>query len=117
MLRLVTIAMTCSTLASLWKFQYFRRPIYNPVEYGCSFFAKLSWKKNVVFEKIFVFYKKYIICRRKCFYMGKKFYIKKYFSWKKTFFTEKNINENVKKIYLIWKIYFYTENVCAAYKI
>ena len=27
-----------------------------------------------------------------------------------TFFTEKNINENVKDIYLIWKICFYTEN-------
>ena len=28
----VTIAMICSTLASLWKSQYFQRPIYNPVE-------------------------------------------------------------------------------------
>ena len=25
--------MICSTLASLWKFQYFRMPIYNPVEH------------------------------------------------------------------------------------
>ena len=25
--------MICSTLASLWKFQYFRRPVYNPVEH------------------------------------------------------------------------------------
>ena len=32
---------------------------------------------------------------------------------KKTFFTEKNINENVKYIYLISEIYFYTKNVCA----
>ena len=39
--------------------------------------------------------------------MGKKFY-----NEKKTFFTEKNINENVKNIYLISKIYFYIENVC-----
>ena len=31
--------------------------------YGCSFVAKLSWKK------ICVFYKIYIICRKKCFYM------------------------------------------------
>ena len=30
--------------------------------------------------------------------------------WKKKFI-EKNINENVKKIYLISEIYFYTENV------
>ena len=31
-LRVVTIAMICSTLASLWKFQNFWRLIYNPVE-------------------------------------------------------------------------------------
>ena len=31
--------------------------------YGCSFVAKLSWKKKCVFYKI------YIICRKKCFYM------------------------------------------------
>ena len=29
----VTIAMIYFNLASLWKFQYFRRPIYNPVEH------------------------------------------------------------------------------------
>ena len=29
----VTIAMIYSTLASLWKFQYFRMPTYNPVEH------------------------------------------------------------------------------------
>ena len=39
------------------------------------------------------------------------------FLLKKTFFTEKNLNENVKNIYLIWKIYFYTENVCFTNKI
>ena len=33
--------------------------------------------------------------------MGKKFCNEKSFSLKKTFFTEKNINENVKNIYLI----------------
>ena len=36
----------------------------------------------------------------------------------KSFFTEKdNINENVKTIYLISKIYFYTEHVCVTNKI
>ena len=39
------------------------------------------------------------------------------FYWKKTFFTEKNINENVKNVYLISEIYFYTENVCVTNKI
>ena len=32
-LRVVTITMICPTLASLWKFQYFWRLIYNPVEH------------------------------------------------------------------------------------
>ena len=38
----VTIAMICSTLASLWKSQYFQGPIYNPVEdlYG-AYIAKI----------------------------------------------------------------------------
>ena len=30
-LRVVTIAMTCSTLASIWKFQYIRKPVYEGV--------------------------------------------------------------------------------------
>ena len=36
---------------------------------------------------------------------------------KKTFFTEKNMNENVKNMYLISEIYFYTENIFVANKI
>ena len=37
----VTIAMICSNLVSLWKFQHFRRPIYNPVEHiWWSFYCK-----------------------------------------------------------------------------
>ena len=51
------------------------------------------------------------------FLYEKKFYNEKSFYWKKFFFTEKNINENVKNIYLISKIYFYTENVCVTNKI
>ena len=85
--------------------------------YGCSFVAKLSWKKIFFGKNICVFYKVYIICRKKCFYMEKKFYNENVFYWKKTFFTEKNINENVKNIYLISEIYFYTENVCVTNKI
>ena len=50
------------------------------------------------------------------FFMEKKFYNENFFT-EKTFFTEKNINENVKNIYLISKIYFYTENVCVTNKI
>ena len=66
--------------------------------YGCSFVAKLSWKKNQ--EKIFGFFTKYTLIAEKMFLYGKKV------------FTEKNRNENVKNIYLIWEICFYTENVC-----
>ena len=39
------------------------------------------------------------------------------FLTEKTFFTEKKINGNVKYIYLMSKIYFYTENVCVTNKI
>ena len=35
----------------------------------------------------------------------------------KNFFTEKNINEDVKNMYLISKIYFYTENICVTNKV
>ena len=48
--------------------------------------------------------------------MEKKFYNEKCFYGKKTFLTDKNINENVKNTYLISKIYFYTENICATNK-
>ena len=51
------------------------------------------------------------------FLYEKKFYNEKCFYCKKRFFAEKNINENVKTIYLISKIYFYTENVCVTNKI
>ena len=81
------------------------RYLKSTVAYGCSFVTKLSWKKKVLKKNVYVFYKIYIICRKKCFYMEKKK------------FTEKNINENVRKIYLISEIYFYTENVCVTNKI
>ena len=84
--------------------------------YFCSYGAKVE-KKIFFWKNICVFYKIYIICRKKCFYMEKKFYNENVFYWKKTFFTEKNINENVKNLYLISEIYFYAENVCVTNKI
>ena len=49
----VTIAMICSNLASLWKFQYFRSSIYNPVEYlWWSFYCKNSKSLNIFTEKL-----------------------------------------------------------------
>ena len=50
--------------------------------------------------------------------MEKKCFILKIFVFtEKNFFTEKNINENVKNIYLTSEIYFYAENVCATNQI
>ena len=68
-------------------------------DYGCSFVAKLSWK-------IFEFFTEYTL-----------FAEKNIFILKKAFFTEKNIYENVKNIYLIWEKLFYKENVCDTNKI
>ena len=39
------------------------------------------------------------------------------FLYAKNFFTEKNTNENLKNIYLISEIYFYTKIVCVTNKI
>ena len=51
-LRVVTIAMTCSTLASLWKFQYFRRPVYNPVGHlWWSFYCENSKQLSIFTKK------------------------------------------------------------------
>ena len=88
----------------------------NCVEYGCSFVAKLSWKKNFFFEKFFVFFTKYTLFGEKSTFTWKKSFILKFFT-EKTFFAEKNIYENVKSMYLIWEIYFYTENVSITNKI
>ena len=49
--------------------------------------------------------------------MGKKFYNEKLFTEKNPFFTEKNIIEKVKNVYLILEINFYTENVYVTNKI
>ena len=49
----VTIAMICSSLALLWKFQYFRRSIYNPVEYlWWSFYCKNSEPLSIFTKKL-----------------------------------------------------------------
>ena len=57
--------------------------------YGCSFVAKLSWKKKNIFLNICVFYKIYIICRKKCSYLEKKFYNEKNILLKKKFLHRK----------------------------
>ena len=85
--------------------------------YGCSFVAKLSWKRKIFFlKKSLCFLQNIHYLQKKCLYKEKRFYWK-IFLLKKTFLTEKNINENVKNLDLIWKICFYTENVCVTNKI
>ena len=80
------------------------------------FVAKLSWIFFFFLKKIYVFFTKYTLFAEKMFLYGKKVLYWKILLLKKTLFTEKNINENVKK-YLIWEIYFYVENVCVTNKI
>ena len=53
-----------------------------------------------------MFFTKYTLFAEKNVFIWKKSFILKIFLLKKTFFTEKNINENVKNMYLISKIYF-----------
>ena len=65
-----------------------------------------------------MFFTKYTLFPEKNVFIWKKsFTMKNFFNEKIFFFTEKNINENVKNIYLISKIYFYTENICVTNKI
>ena len=74
-LRVVTIVMICFTLPSFWKFQYFRRPVYNPVEdLWWSFYCENSKPLRIFTKKL----------RRRCslgfntlqtIYFFKEFYI------------------------------------------
>ena len=65
-----------------------RTPFKSTVSYGCSFVAKLSWKKNF-FEKI-CFLQNIHYLQVKCFYMEKKkFNIENFFTEKNFFYGEK----------------------------
>ena len=75
------------------------------MKYGCSFVGKLSWKKIFFWKN--VFYKIYIVCRKNVFIWKKRFYIEK------LFFTDKNINENVKNIYLSFEKYIFMQKMFA----
>ena len=77
---------------------------------------KLKKKNCFFFEKIFVFFTKYTLFADKNVFIWKKVLKCKIFLLKEAF-TKKNINENVKNIYFISEIYFYTENVCVTNKI
>ena len=60
-----------------WKYQQMQtQSLYR---YGCSFVAKLSWKKNYFFEKIYAFYKITLFAEKMFLYGKKKFYIENFF--------------------------------------
>ena len=49
MLRVLTIVMTCFILASIWKFQYFWTPVYNPAKHlWCSFYGENSKQLSIL---------------------------------------------------------------------
>ena len=74
-------------------------------EYGCSFVAKLSWKKKFFFfGKNICFLQNVHYLQKKLILYGKKVYID-FFLLKKLFW------QKTKKIYLIWEIFFYPENI------
>ena len=66
--------------------------------------------KKIILKYIKAFFATYTLFAKKNFYIEKKFLNEIFFYWKKLFFTEKNLNENIKNIYLISEIYYYTEN-------
>ena len=63
-LRVVTMARICSTLASLWKFQYFKRGIYDPVK---NLWWCIYWENS---KPLSIFTRK---LHRKCSSEGSKF--------------------------------------------
>ena len=58
-----------------------------------------------------MFFTKYTLLAEKMLLYGKKSFIMKKLFIEKNFFYRENINEDVKNIYLISEIYFYTKNV------
>ena len=90
--------------------------LYTAFDYGCSFVAKLSWKKYIYILKKYVFYKIYIVCKKNVF-IWKKSFILHFFLLKKTFFYREKYKWKCRNIYLIWEIYFYAENACVTNKL
>ena len=92
------------------------------VLYGCSFVAKLSWKKKIFFLKKYLCFWQNIHYRKKCFLMEKSFILKTFFTEKKNFYREKykwkckKYISHLKNIFLyrkclFYKILFYKQNV------
>ena len=60
------------------------------INYGCSFVAKLSWKKTYFFEKIHVFFTKYTLFEENMFLYEKSIILKKFFT-ENNFFLQRKI--------------------------
>ena len=72
--------------------------------YGCSFVAKLSWKKLFFFKKIFVFFTKYTLFAEKNSFIRKKNYID-------SFLLKKLFLRKMKKIYVSFEKYFFIQKI------
>ena len=83
------------------------------VMYGCSFVAKLSWKKIFFLKTYLFFYKIYIICKKNCFYLEKKFYNEKFFPTEKNFFYREKYKWKCKKYISHFKnIFLHRKYLC-----
>ena len=81
--------------------------------YGCSFVAKLSWKKIFFFEKIFVFFTKYTLFAEKNVFIWKKSFIMKMFFTEKNFFYREKYKWKFKKdISHFRNIFLYKKCLC-----
>ena len=63
--------------------------LYTAFDYGCSFVAKLSWKKYIYILKKYMFFTKYTLFAKKMFLYGKKVSYCIFFYWKKLFLQRK----------------------------
>ena len=76
------------------------------IGYGYSFVAKLSWKKNIFFGKIFVFFTKYTLFAEKNVFIWKKKNYREKYKWK----CKKNISY-FRNIFLHRKCLCYKQNI------
>ena len=83
--------------------------------YGCSFVAKLSWKKNYFFLKKYIFLQKIHYLQKKWFYMEKKSFILKIFFTEKNFFYREKYKWKCKKYISHFKNIF-LHRKCLCYK-
>ena len=80
------------------------------IVYGCSFAAKLSWKKILFWKNICVFCKIYIICRKNVFIWKESFILKIFFTEINIFYREK-YKWKCKKVYASFEKYIFMQKM------